>query len=463
MQNSRTPLFRNTASRPSVARWFWWPLRVFVIYISGTLLLHLFGPVVYPDDANTLDTVCFIIAAMAFFAMGYSGGRSVPAPSSPSRALLGFMQIMFRVGVIAACVLGGLILVEGIRNGVSLESIINPGTRYRETMTAAREYVDGSTSMLGQLLVLLAPLSWLAIPIGLVRIRSLSRTMQIVVLTGFCLPMLSTLLALGTFKRTGDATVLVASTVALMACRRELRMKTLKWGMAVGAVAFLSFFGFHQYSRLEAYDATGIETLGQMQLDRDSFVFKVLGQDAGTGAALALSYMSQGYYPLGLCLQLPFEWTRGLGHSFAAMGYAGQYLGATDVIFDTYPLRLEALSGHSGLQVWHTIFPWLASDLTFPGSLLFMGLLGWFYARVWMEATLYLNPVSIAVFSYLNIMLLFVPCNNQLFQQRESAIAMYGILLLWVCCHKALNNPFAIDFITNASYARRLKQNRPTG
>jgi hypothetical protein len=453
--NADLPMIRKASlvthdlfSQPIAFRLFWWPLLVFLLYVMGTFFVYLFGPNIYPDDQNRFGTLIFITTAMAVFAFGYWAGSFIPNRTSPSPAVLGLMQIVFRAGLIAGCVVGSVQFFECFHSGIGIEAVWNPGGVYRQTMTAAREVNTTDTSRIGQMAVLMAPLSCMALPVGLYSFRYLNLGFKAAVVAVICLPVVNGLLNLGTFKRVGDSTILIVSIIFLLACRRVLQMRKIKWWLLGIAAAFAIYFTFNQYSRLEAYNATEAEVLGQMRLNRQHVLFKLLGQEVGTGVAISLSYFSQGYYPLGLCLQLPFEWTGGLGHSFAAMGYAGQYFGINDVILHTYPLRLEAATGHSGLSCWHTIFPWLASDLTFPGSLLFMWLLGWFYARVLLEALVYANPLSIAVFCYLNIMLIFVPCNNQLFQQRESAVAMYSILLFWVFFHKNLNNATAIVAIT---------------
>jgi hypothetical protein len=150
-------------------------------------------------------------------------------------------------------------------------------------------------------------------------------------------------------------------------------------------------------------------------------------------------YANVGYYGLSHCFDLPFVWTHGIGNSFALMGYADQYLGIQDVIYDTYPLRAEAATGWPSMMLWETIFPWLASDLTYPGVLVFCLLLGRFYATVWKESLGFRNPLSIVAFCYVNIMLLFFQCNNQLFQTRESTLATLTLLGTWLLFHRRFN------------------------
>ncbi len=87
-------------------------------------------------------------------------------------------------------------------------------------------------------------------------------------------------------------------------------------------------------------------------------------------------YWTQGYQGLSECLDLPFKWCYGLGHSTFLMRYAGVFAANHDYFLQrSYPYRLEAETGYDVSYYWHTIYPWLASDLTFPGALVAVGLL----------------------------------------------------------------------------------------
>jgi hypothetical protein len=214
--------------------------------------------------------------------------------------------------------------------------------------------------------------------------------------------------------------------------------RIVTWAATLGLL-FLAFLAFNQGSRLIAYDASGFDGGAMFQINRDHLLFRVCGERIGESVAVTLSYASVGYFGLSYCFDLPFVWTWGIGNSFALMGYAEQYLGVADVILETYPLRAKAATGWPSMMYWETIFPWLASDLSYPGVALFFGLLGWFYATIWKECLSFRNPLSIAVLGYVHIMLFFSPCNNQLFQTRESTLGCLGVLCAWLLFHRRFN------------------------
>jgi hypothetical protein len=80
------------------------------------------------------------------------------------------------------------------------------------------------------------------------------------------------------------------------------------------------------------------------------------------------------------------------------------------------------------LSKWHSAFAWLASDFTFPGTLVLFSLIGYLWAKLWVEAVVLRRRSSIILFSFLFLGLVFVPANNQLVHSPGSLLATYGLL-----------------------------------
>jgi hypothetical protein len=94
----------------------------------------------------------------------------------------------------------------------------------------------------------------------------------------------------------------------------------------------------------------------------------------------------------------------------------------------SYPARTEAETGWPAGLLWATIYPWLASDLTFPGAALFMSVAGWFVARMWVGAHVERDPLSLILFCQMAIFIAYVPANNQLMTSRYTAIGLFTLL-----------------------------------
>ena len=97
----------------------------------------------------------------------------------------------------------------------------------------------------------------------------------------------------------------------------------------------------------------------------------------------------------------------------------------------SYPSRTEAVTGWPAGKLWATVYPWLASDLTFPGAAVFMALVGWFMARMWIGARVERDPLSLVLFCQAAIFIAYVPANNQLMTARYTAVGLITLLIIY--------------------------------
>lgn len=195
------------------------------------------------------------------------------------------------------------------------------------------------------------------------------------------------------------------------------------------AVAFF-VFGF----LISTFIYERIELVGSFfllnDIDEENFIFYILPQELAYAVSLGISYLTQGYYGLSLCLQLPFDSCYGLGSSFAIRHIFEDMMGISDIL--TYPEKIERLYGIPAFAKWHTIFPWLASDFTFAGALLIMGMIAMVWGRTLKDGLVTGNVFSITLFYWLTIIMLFVPANNQVFQTTTTMGAFIISFFMWI-------------------------------
>lgn len=154
-----------------------------------------------------------------------------------------------------------------------------------------------------------------------------------------------------------------------------------------------------------------------------------------------LSYFLQGFYGLSLSFQVPFVWTYGLGSVRGLNSIYSQIIPAIpNMVNDSYPVRAGIAFANDGLANWYTIFPWLASDLTFIGALIYMMIVAWVFMRCWIEATKFDNPLAFTLLVLLSIQYVFIIANNSLFISRGETLATIVLLLLYVFFHKRFNS-----------------------
>jgi hypothetical protein len=111
-----------------------------------------------------------------------------------------------------------------------------------------------------------------------------------------------------------------------------------------------------------------------------------------------------------------------------------------DAIFDTnkftttsIPGLLEDQTGWGMLSLWHSIYPWLASDFGFIGALFVLAMLSYLFALSWGNSLVTLSPRWIVLAYLMIILFYYIPANNQVFQTGETCFAVLiliaGILL----------------------------------
>ena len=114
------------------------------------------------------------------------------------------------------------------------------------------------------------------------------------------------------------------------------------------------------------------------------------------------------------------------------MRYAGKFATDPDFVWNRcYPVRLESETGYEFNHHWHTIYPWLASDLTFPGAILFMGIMAYLLAQSWQDAIRGENAFAIGFFAQLLLMFFYVPANNVRLMYSEESLMFWGLLIMW--------------------------------
>ena len=146
-------------------------------------------------------------------------------------------------------------------------------------------------------------------------------------------------------------------------------------------------------------------------------------------------YLTQGYYALALALDLPWQPTWGAGHSFFVLDNAAEWF--PGLRSKPYPMRLEAW-GWDAYRSWSSFYPWVASDLSFGGTLILMFFIGAGAGASWRDTLAASSPFAVAAFACFLIVILYLPANNQMLQFGEGWTATWGILGAWLWTRRRL-------------------------
>jgi len=205
--------------------------------------------------------------------------------------------------------------------------------------------------------------------------------------------------------------------------RRKLTMAVVVIGTVL---AFALFMGYNLEDRLNArkwYDPRA--NVGELS----SLSF--LPPQMREAISHVWFYPANGYCGLSYALQTPFEWTYGVGSSSGIQAYLEDHFGIIGILESTYPFRAQDTFSWPAKAFWWTMYPWLASDLTFPGVIVFMFGLGWACAKSWYECTRLNDLFAAILFAMIFLTIVFEPANVQLLITQRGVWMVFGALSLY--------------------------------
>jgi len=424
---------------------FYRPLRYFLLFICFTVSFSFWGPRIY-YDYDKVSVFIYISAFLILFTWGYRKGiskRIIPRIIKTNKS-----QLIKNVPFLKACIV--LALLTSILNIISLIidgklnlSISSIGQNYVDYY-AAHNATKGTYTIQTIIFFVMGFPKIVTLVLGVYFFGKIGKLYKYGVVGVIVLTILTNTISSGNQKSLGD--IIIYSFVALIVKSFEFtpaRRKKFYLQLSGVIVLFIVFISIVQFQRFSALGFSSMD-INQNMNSRTSFdfnhpFFKIFGNELGLGLATFITgYLSGGYYGLSLCLRMNFVWTYGIGNSYSVTLFFEKFFGAT--IFDhTYLMRMENTYGWGALADWNTIFPWLASDFTFIGSLFLFIPIGYIYALSWKEIVMYRNPISLLMFAMLTVCLIFVPANNQLLHGVDAFIATVITFFVWKTQHRKYN------------------------
>ncbi|MDX1810144.1 MAG: hypothetical protein R3331_11450 [Sulfurospirillaceae bacterium] len=355
-----------------------------------------------------------------------------------------FLKVLFwtKVCIVIISIVQLGSLVSSISSGTLNLSISQMGEAYINSYAG---YVRGTGHV--SLVFLIQTLTYVpylvTLILGSYYFKNLPRSYKVLVVFSYLSIILLQTIGHGKQKQLGDIIVFIFITQILKfnLQNKNVRKKIFK-KMAIFALLGMSALVTVLYFRYSALNIN-LSNINDhvhplMKYDIHHWIFKVFGAEIGFPLSVFTGYLSQGYYGLSLCMQEPFQWTYFVGNSYSLTVFLQRFLHVPVDFHNTYLYRASLHTGW-GDNKWSTAFAWYAGDLTFVGTLFFFMLVAFLYAKVWKEAYLYKNPISIVLFSMLTIGLLYIPANNQLLHTPGSFIAVFCFIILWIFKHQKFN------------------------
>lgn len=412
------------------ARFF--PLVFFELYLATTLLLFALGPV-EPEFSQTAAAWSYALLGQAFIALGFVLGTMRPARLFAPRIPVRWMVKL--AILVAVCLLAFSIKYRNYADLTLLEALANPGAGYRAKQLALI-YRD-TTPLLSGLRALGAPFLAVFLPAGILFWHHLALRWRALWLAGL-VAWIGEALVTGSSKPIFDL-VLVSPWLLWLrrhhSPARSGRRSRLRRAIPLAAAVVLLFAGIEAFSYFTRSRSGSLP--GEFPPERVGWSEARYGIELSEALEhriyMVSRYLSFGYNGLAGSLELPFEWSKGVGHSGVLARWLSRLSSDPESLrASTYPARLERATGYSEGNLWHTIYPWVASDLTFPGALLFIGLMAFLFARVWGDCLRTRNLFAAGLLMQLILMFYYIPANNVRLAFSEELIAFWSLLALWL-------------------------------
>ena len=239
----------------------------------------------------------------------------------------------------------------------------------------------------------------------------------------------------GKQKFFGDIVIIVIFLLLLTMARSKKKIKLSGVMLAGPCLLFVCLIFVELLNQRYAAAGIGIHNIAEKahpltKWNDASLWFDYFGDSYGFAIGVFLGYFTNGLYGLSLSLEMPFEWTYFVGNSYSLSRVVEIAFDGVSIIDRTYPVRVGAEYGWD-LSKWHSLFAWLASDITFTGVVVLAFPFGFIYGKLWVQAVSYANPYAGPLFLTLSLGLIFSLSNNQIMHGMAGIIA----LLVLVCCY----------------------------
>ena len=412
-------------------------------YFAFGVFVATFGPMHYLGYQGAVVAL-YVGLIVIVFGMAFMLGSRMRLPRKPiwrkdqNQSVLTFI---FRASLVIAVLLMTYELLNTVRSGGLNFSLANTANAYIGTYT---DYVRNSGGYGMRFLITSMgafPL-FVAQVLGLFYFKELDRPTRLAVIYLFIVTVLVYTLGGGKQKQFGDIMIYMVSVLlAKQAATGRLKFKTVAIVAGVvlgGTYVLLTLLAFR-------YQAIGISladlnrNLHPLIEYREGYWLEgALGETFAFPLVMFSGYLSQGYYGLSLSLEQPFTWTSFAGSSYSVSVILNQFFGTEFWVERSYPYLVGYSTGWDQTK-WHTVFAWLASDLTFTGVVLFMGLMGFIYGRAWREILVHQNPFALMMFAMMNIGLAYAPANNQLMHSPGALSTSFAVFAVYFLFHANFN------------------------
>lgn len=174
-----------------------------------------------------------------------------------------------------------------------------------------------------------------------------------------------------------------------------------------------------------------------LSADRDNYLLRLIPKELHSAALSLDMYLTNGYQGLSYALQLPFKWCYGIGNNQFLISNFRDLFGV-DVSEISYLHRVEMAFPWAEAHNWHSLYTWLANDVSFFLVPIVFFAFGYIFCNAWVDSIRRLNPYAIVVFCLFLIRFAYTSANNQVTSSSFSFVAWYFALIMWYLSNRGV-------------------------
>lgn len=420
----------------------YFPMKFSIFFLSLTLLMFSFSPWEW-ELSNKFYFYFLNISYLVFLYFGFRMGfakykiknkivsfsfNSVLNVSILLNLFLLYPKFLFRLKV------PSLSLTEFINT--LLLGLFDPSLAYAAKHQS--EFNDFLTlsNPITLIYFLTLPLQYFGVILGVFYWSKLNLVKKVLIFI-FVLSDIFSYIMIGTNKGIFDyiiliPTVLIIKNPSYLKIKNITKLNNLKYYSFFIVILILGIGYFVEGNKGRKNDNFGYDFSIDRYANRESAILTLLPDFLDDSYIALDSYLTSGYYAMGLGLELDNSFTFGLGHNSFFISLGEKVLGEGVIANKTYQKRIEDSFGWSSSMKWHTFYVWMANDISFIGVVFLLFFVGYYFSQIWYDALFFNNPYALVLLPLFFTMILYLPANNQVLGNQGSSFIFWSFFFLWL-------------------------------
>jgi hypothetical protein len=401
------------------------PIYFLLSWLSLTILTFAFGPYKY-QLTNSFVFYTYLLLIHISLYLGYFWGQK--STGRGTRIKIDYYRFV-RITIIISLIYYFIKLV--LTSGGDLRN-------FTETFkNASKTYYNSSfrrPNLFSYFDIIFGPISVIAITNGIFSGKNLPKLYKY---SALLLIILSIGSAIGSGTRSGIVQIAMLSFAAfLLGIYRKNIILQYYDKVLIYICAAVFIIGFFTYSSIIVTERGGIVTVNPLsnELPRENyFLFKITSSKLHPQIVNTSFYISHSYYQLNRAMNLPLLGIGfGLSNSFFIMDNIEQLTGSTWLKDISYGMRIDKTNGTGFYgSYWSTFYTWIASDVTFPGTIFVIFFIGFFFSIALRDSLFSLNPFAVTVFCTFFYFIFHFAFNNPL-QDGQGITTFFCLPVVWL-------------------------------